>query len=427
MATPPGVAANGSAVSWIRRSGALRSADSPTQLRSATGVTVLLALGLTIVGWSAIGARTGAIDDAAEAAAQLIRVQDVRVLVVQADSLASNAYLADGQEPAEQRTAYDDRIDQAAAGLVTAAGATGGNDSAELQRANELLTTYVGLVEQARANNRQGFPVGAAYQRQARTVAQEIVASLREVEQRTRSNVDDRVATSYRASWPLVLVALVLLVALLLGSRWMARRFRRLVNVPLLVATLIVGMVLVVGLWVNARAAAEAGDAVTGPLSAADLVAQARAAGFDARSNEALTLINRGNGAAYELEWTRSMSVATQALDSACDDFGVACDARRSLMAYATEHTGVRALDDGGDWEKSVEATTDPEGPLTKAFEAFASSSNDALTDRAATSASAFDDASAPLGTLRLLVALAGVAVALLAVSGYGQRLREYR
>ena len=74
-----------------------------------------------------------------------------------------------------------------------------------------------------------------------------------------------------------------------------------------------------------------------------------------------------------------------------------------------------------------VEAATDPDGPMTKSFEAFASSSADALTDRAATSASAFDDASAPLGALRLVVALAGVAVALLAVSGYGQRLREYR
>ena len=36
-----------------------------------------------------------------------------------------------------------------------------------MESANAGLARYTGLIEQARANNRQGFPVGAAYQRQA--------------------------------------------------------------------------------------------------------------------------------------------------------------------------------------------------------------------------------------------------------------------
>ena len=81
------------------------------------------------------------------------------------------------------------------------------------------------------------------------------------------------------------------------------------VNVPIAIAGLITLLVLTVGAGVNHRAVDRAADAVSGPLTAADLLAQARAAGFDARSNEALTLIFRGNGQAYETQWQLSSSV----------------------------------------------------------------------------------------------------------------------
>ena len=61
--------------------------------------------------------------------------------------------------------------------------------SSKLSEASRLLGSYVGLVEQARANNRQGFPVGATYQRQANGIVSnadadtpDIVSSLRAVE-----------------------------------------------------------------------------------------------------------------------------------------------------------------------------------------------------------------------------------------------------
>jgi hypothetical protein len=39
-----------------------------------------------------------------------------------------------------------------------------------LAEANASLTTYTGLIESARANNRQGFPVGIGYLKNASTV-----------------------------------------------------------------------------------------------------------------------------------------------------------------------------------------------------------------------------------------------------------------
>lgn len=426
----------GSAATWIRRTVALRSADSPTKLRLAMAVTVLAALLLSIAGWYSIDRRDTAIDDAARAAEQLIQVQDVRVQVVQADSIASNAYLVGGQEAADQRAEYDSRIAAAAAGLLVAVQGATSLDATELESVNQRLAVYVGLVEQARANNRQGFPVGAAYQRQARAVASVLVDSLRTVEQSTRQRVDDSMARAHRASWTLIASGLLVLVALVIGSWWLALRWRRLVNVPLAVAAVIVVLVLTVGLGVNGRAVSKAGDAVRGPLSAADLVAQARAAAFDARSSEALTLINRGNGAAYETEWQLSSSIVAEALAESCTTYGVGCGALLSYEAYADSHVLVRSLDDAGDWDQAVELAT--AGSLNTVvqqsgsnppadFEAFAVASSDELVEQSSTAAISFDEADGPLLVLRWSVVAAGLVVAALAFSGYGRRLREYR
>ncbi|MCU1362153.1 MAG: hypothetical protein JWN99_3442 [Ilumatobacteraceae bacterium] len=425
--------AAGVAGSWFKRAVRVRSGDSPTKLQAATAITVICALALSIGGWYSIDRRETAIHDAADAAAQLIRVQDVRVLVVQADSIASNAYLQAGQESREQRAQYDDRIASASAGLVQAANAATGTDVTTLQQVSTQLSQYVGLVEQARANNRQGFPVGAAYQRQARAVAEQLLTSLRTVEQSSRTRVNDSIDRAQNAGWLLVVTSFVLLLALVLGSLWLAARWRRLVNVPIVIAGVITLLVLTVGVGVNGRAVSRASSNVRGPLTSADLLAQARAAGFDARSNEALTLIARGNGQSYETQWSASSSVVDAALDSSCAQFDRGCSARDGYATYKAAHVQERALDDQGQWERAVAAVTgtavDPplDFSLADPFDAFAKSAETDLVAETSITASEFDDAVASLGALRVLVVLAGLAAAALAAIGYGQRLREYR
>ncbi|CAB4588872.1 unannotated protein [freshwater metagenome] len=414
----------------MRRSFSVRSADTPAKLQLATAVTVLAGIALAIGGWYAIDRRDTAIDDAAAAARQLIQVQDVRVQVVQADSLASNAYLQAGQEDPAVRAAYDERLGEASSGLVAAARAATLEDAATLESVNRDLAAYAGLVEQARANNRQGFPVGAAYQREARQLASELVVSLRTVEQSTRQRVEDSMERASRSSWLLVLTAVAALAVLLLGSWWLARRWRRLINVPIALAALITFVVLVFGVGVNASAMSTARDAVRGELSAADLVAQARAAGFDARASEALTLINRGNGAAYEQQWQLSASVVELALEQACDRHDVGCGTLDDHLAYADGHRLVRELDDAGDWDGAVRLATggalDGVDP-SRDFERFAASSSTHLAEQSAAAGAAFDEADDSLGRLRVLVVVAGLAVAVLGAAGYAQRLREYR
>ena len=107
-----------------------------------------------------------ALGRASASTAQLIRVQQIQTNLLAADATATNAFLVGGLEPPAQRQAYDDAINAATTGITEAAEAESADEQA-LSRLNEELVAYVALIEDARANNRQGFPVGAQYQRTA--------------------------------------------------------------------------------------------------------------------------------------------------------------------------------------------------------------------------------------------------------------------
>ena len=159
-----------------------------------------------LAGAFGVNQRATAINDVHNASAQLLALQDIQVRMVHADAIASSSYLRSGQEDPAQRTAYLDEIAKAGDGLVAVSSAANEADLEELSEASRLLGAYVGLVEQARANNRQGFPVGATYQRQANGIVSntdpdtaDIVSSLRTVEASQRDQINDSLATAHRA------------------------------------------------------------------------------------------------------------------------------------------------------------------------------------------------------------------------------------
>ena len=176
---------------------------------------------------------------------------DLRTSLVKADANATNAFLVGGLEPTDVRDGYNDgHHDRGrdARGRVSAEP----GDAAALEQVNQVLAKYTGLIESARANNRQGFPVGAAYLRagvevdprrrvaRARGARRETARRLRRVDP---SGVDRRRRRRCRCSrwcsarsWS--------------AQAWLSARTRRIINRPLAAATALVAIGGLLGLVV---------------------------------------------------------------------------------------------------------------------------------------------------------------------------------
>ena len=420
----------------LRRIYATRG-STPFRLRAAMLATVVLLLAFGVAGNYGINRRAAAIADARRAATQLLAVQEIRVAVVEADSIASRSFLVGGQEQPAERQSYLDDLAKATSQVV-AVGLQldlADDQATALASVSSSLSAYAGFVEEARANNRQGFPVGTAYQREANTVlTDEIVPALRTVEQGQRDAVNDGLARAHRAGAWLVAAGVLAILAVLAGGLWMALRFRRLVNVPLAIALAALLAIVVGGAAAQGTAMTRSDDAVSSSLTKADAVSQARAAAFDARSQEALTLINRGNGQANEANWKASTEIVDAALQRVCGRIPDGCESADAYGSYKTQHVKLHQLDDSGDWDAAVRASlgqqpTASAGSVDAAapFAVFADASQRSVESFATTARSEFGVATKGLGLLRLGAVVAAVLAALLVLAGYGQRLREYQ
>jgi hypothetical protein len=411
-------------------------ASTPARLSLLRAGFIVLALIFAVVGAFGVNRRANAIHEVRNASRQLLALQDIQVRVVHADAIASSSYLRSGQEDPVQRTAYLDEIAKAGDGLVAVSAAATSADLDQLSTASRLLGSYVGLVEQARANNRQGFPVGAAYQRQANGIVSnadpdtpDIVSSLRTVEESQRSQINHSLASAHRAGIWLHVTGWLLFIALVVGSWWLWRTFRRVVNLPIAIALLVLFLLLLIGGVSQARAASDTDDAVGTQLSGADAAAQARAAAFEARSQEALTLINRGNGAANEVNWQLGNDVVSrETANSLGSDVALAS----AYASYSDAHIEIRALDNAGDWDQAVAVSLGAQKTSNginsvDAFDAFDQAVGKIATTEGTTASARLSDAVNPLSSLRNIVFLAGLVVAVLAALGCGQRLKEYR
>lgn len=427
-APPPGAA---SPDRWQRLRH--RLARTPGRLVLATVLAVVAALALGLAGFLAGDGQARALDAARDDAAQLVGVQELRNDLVSADATATNAFLVGGLEPPEQRAAYEESLAAGAQAVPALAGAQPA-DADALSGVADAVQRYAGLVESARANNRQGFPVGSAYLDQASTTLRaDTLPTLDDLAAASADRVADDLGTVSGARGWLVLVVAGL-VLLLLVQGWLARRTHRVLNVGLATGTVVafVGAVAVgvavVGGASSARAVAD------GPYAATVAASQALASATDAKSMESFTLIKRGSGQAYEESFVASTDAAASGLDDAADaaDAGgtdsSAGSAAALLGTWVAAHQQVRALDDGGDWDGAVAlATSTGEGTPNAAFDAFA---DQARADVDAASQEVSDRlgrASTTASVTAWLALVTGVLAAGLAVAGVSARLKEYR
>lgn len=358
---------------------------------------------------------------AADNTEQLVRVQNIQSTLFRADALATTAFLTGGLEPPEQRAAYDDAIESITRQIADAAEAQPADREA-LADLNTAVTDYNATIAQARANNRQGFPVGAEYLRTASTGLRDtsVQGSAIPVAKALVTANADRAESELGAQHPflILLPGLVALALLWWVNHQLARRFRRRINIGVAAAALTVAVLTVVAFAVAAVQSSHNSDLRDGSYAASYQESTARTAGNDAKANESLRLISRGSGQVYEDRWV----VASQVVqDNASDETSALWD------DYVAVHQQVVDLDDGGKWEKAVRlsTTTDSSGS-TAALDAFDTRAQEIVSDSGAATTDALRSGNTGILVLGIATLLLGIAAAGMAVWGIAQRRKEY-
>jgi hypothetical protein len=399
-----------------------RRMNTPQRLR-------LLSLGVVVAGLviGLIGALTFAylafsLSRAKADTAQLIRVQKIQSNLLSADATATNAFLVGGLEPPAQRAAYDQAMSGTSLLIAEAARAQPADGSA-LAALNQQVVNYAAAIEQARANNRQGLPVGAQYLRNAsadlRATTLPILDNL--INANAARAADEMQAD---AGYIVIVLAALGLAAVIAAQIWLARTFKRTINVGMVASAAVLLLMVIGSLVAVLQLRGALNEISTGSLAAVNTSADARIEANNAKSNESLTLIARGSGQAFEDAWKSSADSVTSNLARLSGKPELASQ----WQAYADVHTQIRELDDGGQWDKAVaKATGSGKSSSNTVFGTFDSNLASYLDGVSQDASNALASEQPIMILAAILILLGGVAVALLGRWGVTERLKEYR
>ncbi len=343
--------------------------------------------------------------------------QEVYRALQDADATAASAFLSGGLEPTRLRERYEKDIAQAQAALSVATAS-----SPELTATLAAqLPVYTGLIETARSNNRQGYPVGAAYLREASNLMRtELLPAAQEL---YRAETGRVTRAQDEAKFPVaeVLVALAFVIALLLTQRYLTRKTNRVLNIGLLVATAAAVLSLLWVTTVSVLLMRDVGDSRTASQQV-DVLAQARIATLTARGDETLTLVARGAGQAYEKSYVETSERLGELLEQARQgESGAVQEARRAFAQWQQVHQRIREADDAGQYADAVKLIDN----------SFFDSLDQALVQAIGEARQDFSDEvavarSTLAGTVAGLLVLALISAAG-STTGLWQRLKEYR
>lgn len=444
---PDGLPRRGTA--WAEGVERLRAAATtePGRLRivGAALAALVLLFGAVAV-WEISGRVTAADDVVGRSQPLSADAASIYRSLADADTASSSGFLAGGNEPREVRSRYEKDIANASRLLVNAAASTTAGDDSRKQITllSEQLPRYAGLIEQARATNKQGLPLGGAYLRYAN---EQMSTQLLPAAQRLYEAETGRLYTDYDEARALPLASigagLLALAALFWAQRRNYRRTNRVFNHGLVAATT---AALVLLLWLAAgHTVARSGlsEARTDGQESLKVLNDARIASLQARANENLTLVSRGAVLAedkksdkYDVDFSNDMKDLDAGLATAAklaDD-----TAGRDPVARAAEgvrqwkglHAAARQTDLTGDYQGAVGQVIgdkDHPKPTGTAFDTVDASLEEAVVHEQREFTRAARDGLGALDGLVTGTAALAVVGAVAALLGIGRRLSEYR
>ncbi|MHA3021972.1 hypothetical protein ACXPWS_17175 [Mycobacterium sp. BMJ-28] len=340
-----------------------------------------------------------------------------------ADAAAVSAFLSSEIDTGPMRKRYQQALADASSALADAtAGVTDADTRKSMAEISAQLSAYTGLVEAARANDRQGFPVGSGYLREASSLMQTgLLPAAERIYRNDAATVDD----DQRAVGSLPVLGLVLmalgLLAIVAGSVILYRRTNRVFNIGLVVAA--VAVLAAAGWLVVATqlAAVDIGQSRSAGTARFAALAKARILALQTRTGETLQLVARGDINASNTAFDKNIAELTDLLH---DGPAATVDGVTKWTASHRKHTDRYAA---GDYPGAVAQAIGGDSVASAAqFDIVDTSLRAELENTRATLRGEVTSAGqrlawSPTGTLVLLIVAATAAII-----GLWPRLKEF-
>ena len=424
----------GAALGWVRD----RLATTPGRL---VLVSILVVVSAVVFGAIATGAEQSRERAAKSARSQteplLVKATNLYTALSDANATVATGLLSGGLETAAKRQRYlnDLAVASGALSTLTREAGTAANAPAALGTIADQLPTYSGLIETARANNRLGFPIGAAYLRQAALLMTSRLLPAADHLYRIeaeRLNDDYRTGTATSALVTFAAASAVALILLLLAQWYVTRISRRIVNIPMVVATVAVAAVSVWGIvgLISAQNALETaqrnGSDSVEALSAATVLLSR------AQGDLSLVLVNRGTDTADPLDFNAVRRVLEgrggliAEISALAQRTGTTAAAQKfdsEYAAYQAKAHELTGLENGGQLTNAI-ALAPQASAISEELSNDLVQQIDAAQGRFTRAAA---DATSAFGGLRFAIPLITALAAVLALIGLRQRINEYR
>jgi hypothetical protein len=412
----------------LRRSG-LDTATTPGRLR-----LLLVVLAVLSLAWGALATFTA--QQHASAADDVVAVSEPLTLDAEqiyrslsdADATAAGAFLSGGLEPAAARQRYDADIHAAALAIAAASALVGPSGAAarDLAALSGGLPAYADEVGTARADNRLGLPLGAAYLREASALLRgTLLPAASDIYTKESGQLTS--ASAQATGLPLLVLALLaglgLVYALYRSSRWLTQRTHRVFNYGLLAAS-VAGVVSLA--WLAAAFFAGRGDLLHAQQhgsAQAEAFARAEVAALQAHADESLTLIDNSGDDSYQRDFlaqARRLGPGPGSLLAA-----LPASAGTQAQAWYRAHEALRALDDAGNHAAAVRSAQS--GAAAGSFAALSAALSRGIDDSQAVFASSARSGRDAFTGLAAGLAAASLVMAVGCAWGLSRRLAEYR
>jgi hypothetical protein len=411
-----------------------RRMPTPSRLWLAllAAVVALLAVGATCA--TTLAGRQASETRAVNSAEHLtVNADELYHTLADADATAATALLVSPVPPARLTDQYNSDIAQSENALSQASRDLAGDDTASSQLAQVAtqLPIYTGLVATAQADNRLGYPVGAAYLREASTLLRErILPEVKAVADRESAAHES--AQAGAGGFPLwvVLVALLAVSVIVVTGRTVSRATRRSVNPGLAVGALI-ALILVIYSLAATNSATDSSNRAQSDFTNLSMKLQARDNLALAESFQSLALIDRGEDNGTD---TTQENQALGAVQQDTPQTGKALDdqATKLLGVVKAQAAAIQKDVSAGNYYQAIDLAVghgDQQG--TNTMSAKAAALDTALVDAFNRDQNTYvADSGATGSTLGggLWLGIVGGAIAAAAAAyGINRRLAEYR